>query len=87
MEEVRKYLGKLPNKPHDVRGESLGNYVEVNVANTLIPIDTFTAIKSSPLYYGVTFSVPYDSSQPSERKKVIDGLVSLIGSFMLGIKK
>jgi len=63
MKEVRKYLGQLPNKPHQAKDalgftQSYGNYVEVTVDKIDVLVDPYSARSSLPVYSGVTFFVP-----------------------------
>jgi hypothetical protein len=103
MTRVRDYLGKLPNKPHEVKSrvghftDRCGDYVEVTVDEVDVLVDEHTAKASDPSYRGVTFSVPYtqanhnssggervnlNQTQLKERRRVVKGLVSLLGEFL-----
>ena len=64
MREVRRYLARMPNKPHEIKSgigsftDPCGNYIKVHVNKVAVSVDEHTAKLDVPVYEKVTFSAP-----------------------------
>lgn len=97
MQKVQNYLSLPPNKPHPIHFSGFspdpiyGQYVNVVVGESRVSVSRFTAKRSSSVYRSVSFSIPNicgtdhcvnDSKTQLEQRRVWEGLVSLLGSFV-----